>query len=374
MISLRICLFTGTFLPKIGGSELSLQHLAKGFKQRGHRPVVLSQKLDGDLSSWDIDYPIHRYPRARPIFLLWEKVRSGFDLLYVNGIYPNGYVAAKLRKLLRVPIVVSCPGGDIQRIPEIGYGKRLDAKVDRRVRWAVHQVDALFAIVPSIRRELESLGVPSSRIYDVPHGSDPGRFKGIPSIRSLLSIPEDHRILLLLGRNHEKKGYPDFIRAMPFIVQEYPKVHAVIVGKGTDQLQPLVDELGIQGHVILSEPFTWAEYPSLLVGSDIYVSPALVEGFSLALADAIAAGLPQVVCDVEGCGDVVQHNRTGLIVAPREPEAMAKALVMLLKDDQHRQRLSEGSRSLAQTFTWDVIVERHLKIYQEIIHQYQGHS
>lgn len=370
MKSLRICLFTGTFLPQIGGSELSLHYLAKGFQDRGHSPVVLSPKMQGDISSWDIGYPVHWYPRFQMLFLLLEKYRRPFDIVYVNGIYPCGYVAAKLRKFLRVPIVVSCPGGDIQTIPEIGYGKRLNPTIDQRVRWAVHHVDGLFAIVPAIRKELESLGVVSDRICDVPHGSDPGRFEGILSIRSLFDIPEDHRIVILLGRNHEKKGYPDFIRAMPLIVKRYPKVRAIIVGMGTEELAPLVTEMGVEEQVILSPPFTWAEYPRLFVGADLYVSPSLGEGFSLALADAMAAGLPQVVCDVEGCRDVVDHNQTGLIVPPKNSEAMAEAVGDFLMDQEHRTRLSEGSRAKARTFHWDVIVDKHLDIYQQLIQEY----
>lgn len=370
MNPLRICLFTGTFLPKIGGAELSLHHLAKGFLHRGHSPVVLSRKMQGDISSWDIDYPVHWFPRFQHLFLGLEKLRRSFDILFVNGIYPCGYVAAKLRRILRVPIVVSCPGGDIQTIRDIGYGKRLDPKIDQRVRWAVHQVDGLFAIVPAIRKELESLGVPQDRIWDVPHGSDPKRFERIPSIRSLFDIPEDHQILLLLGRNHEKKGYPDFIRAMPSIVKQSPKVRAVIVGKGTEELAPLVAEMGAEKQVILSPPFTWVEYPQLFMGADIYVSPSLVEGFSLALADAMAAGLPQVVCDVEGCRDVVNHEQTGLIVPPRNTEAMAEAIGELLNNQEHYDRLSEGSKAKAKTFHWDVIVDRHLEIYRQLIQEY----
>jgi glycosyltransferase involved in cell wall biosynthesis len=374
MKALHICLFTGTFLPQIGGAELSLHHLTKGFQRRGHSPVVLSRKMQGDIASWDIDYPVHWFPRFQHFFLVLEKLRSPFDILFVNGIYPCGYVAAKLRKLLRVPIVVSCPGEDIQKIPDIGYGRRLNPTIDQRVRWAVHQVDGLFAIVPAIRKEFESLGVPKERIWDVPHGSDPARFEGIPSIRSLFDIPDDHRILLLLGRNHEKKDYPDFIRSMPSIAKQHPKVRAVIVGKGTEKLAPLAAELGVEDQVILSPPFTWAEYPRLFVGADIYVSPSLGEGFSLALADALAAGLPQVVCDVEGCRDVVDNEQTGLIVPPRNPEAMAQAIGELLTNREHYNRLSDGAKSKAKTFHWDVIVDKHLEIYRQLIQEHQSNK
>jgi glycogen(starch) synthase len=369
---LRICLFGGTFLPHIGGSELSLHHLAKGFQQRGHRPVVLVPSIKGDLSAWHIDYPVHHYPLARPLFLLIEKLRSRFDILYVNGIYPGGYYAAKLKKLLAVPLVISCPGGDIQTIPELGVGKRLNPKVDQRVHWTVHEADALFAIVPSIRKELESLGVPQERLFDVPHGSDVDRFKDIQSIRSLFPVPEDHKIVILLGRNHVKKGYPDFIRAMPEIARRYPKVSAIIVGRATNGLRPLVEELAVQNHVILSPPFAWDEYPRLLVGSDIYISPSLGEGFSLALADAMAAGVPQVVCDVEGCRDVVRNNETGIVVPKSDPVAMADAVVRLLEDGDLRRRMSQTSQRIAQGFSWDVIIDRHLEIYRQLISSYQG--
>ena len=372
MKPLRICLFAGTFLPRIGGSELSLHYLAKGFQQRGHHPVVLAPAAKGDLSKWHIDYPVHRFSRARPLFLLFEKLRSRFDILYANGIYSSGYIAARLRNLLRVPIVVSCPGQDIQKIPGINHGFRMDPKVDRKVAWAANHVDALFAIVPTFRRELETLGVSSDRLFDVPHGSDPQRFRDVPSIRSLFKIPEDCRTVILVGRNHKIKRYNDFIQAMPLIAARYPKMRAIIIGKDTELLQPLVDELQIQEQVILSPPFTWDEYPRLFVGSDIYVSSSVGEGFSLALADAITAGLPQVVCNAQGTRDVVKHNQTGLIVPPMDPKAMADAVIRLLEDNDLRRQMSENSRELAQEFNWDVIVDRHLEIYHQLISSYQG--
>jgi len=369
MHPLRICLFAGTFLPRIGGSELSLHYLARGFQQRGHLPVVLVPRIPGDIRSWKIDYPVHRFPRVRPFFLMLEKLRRNFDILYVNGIYSTGYYAARLRSLLRVPIVVSCPGGDLQVIPEIDHGFRLDPKVDRKIRWAVHHVDALFAIVPSLRQTLESLGAPPDRIWDVPHGSDPSRFQNVPSIRSLFPIPENCRVVILVGRNDPQKGYTDMVRAVPRIVAGYPQVRIVIVGRDTDRLQPLVDELGVEDNVILSPPFTWDEYPSLLVGSDVYASSSLVEGFSLALADAMTVGVPQVVFDVEGCRDVVKHEQTGLVVEQRDPDLFADAVVRLLKNDGLHNRLAEGSRAAARQFTWDKIVDRHLEIYQRLVNR-----
>ena len=369
--SLRICLFAGTFLPKIGGSELSLHYLAKGFQKQGHFPVVLTLSKKGDMSLWDISYPVQRYTRFRALYLLAEKYRRPFDILYVNGIYPCGYVAARLRKILNVPIVVSCPGDDIQIIPEIGYGKRLNPKIDRRIRWTVGEVDALFAIVASFHQELQSLGASTDKLFDVPHGSDSTQFQGIPSIRTLFSIPPDCRILLLIGRNHVKKGYPDFIRAMPEIVQRYPKVRAIIVGKNTEQLLPLVNEMKVKEQVILSPPFTWNEYRRLLVGSDIYVTPSLGEGFSLALADAMAAGIPQVAFDVEGCRDVIRNNETGLIVPKQDAKALANAVVTLLENVNLYRQLSEGSRQTARSFDWDIIVDRHLEIYQRLVEIHQ---
>ena len=358
-------------MPKIGGSELSLHHLAKGFQERGHSPIVLAPAVKGDLSRWHIDYPVHRYSRARPIFLVLEKLRSHFDILYVDGLYPGGYYAAKLRKFLHAPIVVSCPGGDIQTIPEIGHGKRLDPIIDQKVRWTVRHVDAMFAIVPSFRKKLESIGAPPEQVFDVPHGSDPDRFRDTQSIRSLFQVPEDHKILVLIGRNHEKKGYPDFLRAMTEIIQRYPKFRAIIVGKGTERLQPLADELGITEHVILSPPFTWDDYPRLLVESDIYITPSMGEGFSLALADAMTAGIPQVACDVEGCRDVVKHNETGFIVPKRDAAAMADAVVSLMENDELRRQFSDGSRKAAREFDWNVIVDRHLDIYERLISDYR---
>jgi glycosyltransferase involved in cell wall biosynthesis len=148
-------------------------------------------------------------------------------------------------------------------------------------------------------------------------------------------------------------------------------MRAIIIGRDTEKLQPLVEEMGVQEQVILSSPFTWDEYPRLFIGADLYVSSSVGEGFSLALADAITAGLPQVVCNAQGTKDVVKQDETGFIVPPGDTGALADAVVRLLEDGELRRRFSENSRQLAQEFSWDVIIDRHLEIYQHLIKEHR---
>lgn len=110
------------------------------------------------------------------------------------------------------------------------------------------------------------------------------------------------------------------------------------------------------------------DIPELLAGCHVACLPSYREGLPLSLLEAAAAGRPLVASDVPGCREVVVAGVSGLLVPPRDPEALATALVLLAEDRELRLRLGQGARHLAETeFSQEVVAGRTLGIYQRLL-------
>jgi glycosyltransferase involved in cell wall biosynthesis len=110
--------------------------------------------------------------------------------------------------------------------------------------------------------------------------------------------------------------------------------------------------------------------PDKLVGlyltADAFVLSSLLEGFSSAIIEAMAAGLPLVVTDVPGIRGVVADNREGLLVPPRSPAALAAAMRRMVEDAELRARLSSAARQTAARYNWPTVVGEYENLYREL--------
>jgi glycosyltransferase involved in cell wall biosynthesis len=148
-------------------------------------------------------------------------------------------------------------------------------------------------------------------------------------------------------------------------LREVPEMRVLAVGEdrgiGPD-LERQASELGIKGAVrFLGQ--RW-DAPELLAASDLSVLPSHEEGFSNVILESMAASLPVVATDVGGNGEAIINGKTGWLVPPRNPGALAASIVDLLKDlPKARQWGERGRRRVRELFTVDKMVEEHLKLY-----------
>jgi phosphatidyl-myo-inositol alpha-mannosyltransferase len=208
----------------------------------------------------------------------------------------------------------------------------------------------------------------SSRLDDdvrvVPNGVDVIPFGNAMPAGSL----PDGRRIVWVGRLDRRKGFPTAVRAFSRLARDLDDVHFVVAGDGKDRdavealapdLRRRVHMLGAVGHERL---------PSYLAGADALVStPAGQESFGLVLVEAMAAGVPVVATDIPGYREVVRDETDGLLAAPGDADAVAKALRRVLEDPALAERLATAGRARAEQFSWDVVVSRLEAIYQEAL-------
>ncbi|MBN1699399.1 MAG: glycosyltransferase [Spirochaetales bacterium] len=151
-------------------------------------------------------------------------------------------------------------------------------------------------------------------------------------IKTDLGIAGCSPIIGTVGRLDEAKGFPTLLKALVAVVAEFAELRFLLIGEGPERkmIERKRKALGLESHVILT-----GYQPDImpLVGLfDVFVSSSYWEGLPLALCEAHMLGKPVVATGVGGCPEIVVHEETGLIVEPGNPDALAVAVLRLLRD------------------------------------------
>lgn len=178
---------------------------------------------------------------------------------------------------------------------------------------------------------------------------------------------KDEYLLGSIGTLNEQKGMQYLVRAMPRILEEFPHTKLVIVGEGyyKDKLAKLAKELKLTGHVRLTG-FVNDVYDEL-AEMDVYIQPSYSESFGLAILQAMSMGLPIVATNVGGIPEVVTADKTGFLVLPKDSEAIAEAVLELLRNQPEAVSMGEmGEEDANVMFSLEDMVKETEKLYVKI--------
>lgn len=191
---------------------------------------------------------------------------------------------------------------------------------------------------------------------------------GVPEeLFSLERKPQD--FLLYFGRlDIFHKGLDVLLESIALIAREKPGVELKIAGRGkdADRVAELARSLGIAKNVTLVGAVSDAERNALFAGAVLQLMPSRFEGFGLAAAEAMAAGVPLIASDVGSLPEVVDSPRGGRLVPSENPRALADATLALLDNPVERQSLSVSARESARRFRWSVVADAHLRFIEHI--------
>ena len=177
------------------------------------------------------------------------------------------------------------------------------------------------------------------------------------------------KFLLYFGRlDIFHKGLDTLLEAVAILARERPDIEMRIAGRGKDaeRVASLAKELGIERNVVVLGAVSDEERNALLSEAAIQLMPSRFEGFGLAAAEAMAAGVPLVASSAGSLPEVVDAPRGGVLVPPDDPAALAAATGKLLDDPYGRSTLSITARESARRFSWSSVAEAHLEFINHI--------
>jgi len=214
--------------------------------------------------------------------------------------------------------------------------------------------------------------LPNDRISVISNGVDtcvfhPGPKRGI---LQQAGVPPDKFVIGSVGRLAPVKGHHYLIQAAAQVLTAHPDCHFVLVGEHSaeaqGEMQAQAARLGLLSHLHLLGPRD--DISDILREFDIFVLPSLSEGMSNALLEAMSTGLAVVATAVGGNLTAVDHGRSGLLVSPGDPWALADAILRLIEDPALRLRLGNAARTLlCEHFSLPSMIERYQALYQAIL-------
>lgn len=247
---------------------------------------------------------------------------------------------------------------------------KLIASLERRLH---STMAAVLGNSLSVSRELADEGVPEDKLVTIYNGIDLRRFehaKPKGEVRHSLNLASETLVLVVVANLIPYKGHRDLIEAMALAKPRMPGNWQVLVvgrddGIGQD-LRRRASELAIDAHI--SFLGSRSDVPDLLSACDIALSCSHEEGFSNAILEAMASGLPTIVTRVGGNPEAVIDGVTGLVVPPHDPSALAEAIVRLGNDHELRMRYGRaGKDRIEREFSLDRCVERHEALYLALL-------
>jgi glycosyltransferase involved in cell wall biosynthesis len=217
---------------------------------------------------------------------------------------------------------------------------------------------------------LAELGADPARIVVLPNAVELSLFDDGP--RSTVHGPQSSApTVLFIGQLVPRKGFDLLARAMPLVLRQVPQARFVFVGRhqrGEDELRRMASDLGVLGSLELRGWVDEAEKVRLLRRAAVVAAPSRYEGFGIPLIEALAAGAPTVTTDAPAGNEVIAHEHNGLLAPYGDVEALAGAIVRLLRDRGLARRLGETGRAeVFARYDADALAGRLEALYEQVI-------
>lgn len=347
-----------------GGQENRTLQECVWLKRLGARPVVFCRpdaKLKDRAAAAGIETICHRISSNRDLSALFfllriikeEKVdvistHSGDDSLI-------GAIAGRLSR--RKPAIVRTRHLALPITSKITYS-RLPHKV--------------VTVSEYVRNYLcEDKGIAESRVVAIPTGVDIERFdpdRTPDTLRLELGISADAPVVGTIAQLRRKKGHHVLLDAIPLVLKEAPDAIFLFAGDGPqrENIEKKIEELGIKGSVRLLGLRT--DVPVVLKGLDLFVLPTLQEALGTSILEASAMKKAVVAANSGGVPETVINGKTGRLVPPEDPAALAAAITGLLKDRGMRKAMGEeGRRMVEEKYTVERMGRGMFALYNELV-------
>ena len=227
--------------------------------------------------------------------------------------------------------------------------------------------DHIFVHGNNLKKDMmENFSVPGGKVHAMPMGEHEVE----PFTRyENKDLQEDGNTILFFGRIHAYKGLDYLIKAEPFITREVPDAKIIIAGTGEDFTRYEMIMENREKFIVHNYLIPYDEGAALFQRSSVVVLPYIEASQSGVVTTAYGFGKPVIVTDVGSIPEIVDEGKTGFIVSPMNPEALAGAIVRLLKNNDQRKSMGKNAlKKLKTDLSWDTIIETAVvPVYEEAL-------
>ncbi len=319
---------------------------------------ALDNKVELHLLGWHETKWYHYKNVSLPIRIIKAINKFNPDVIHVQGRTPH------LMFWPVKPFFKKCPL--VFTIHDVKTHLGEDSIIGKIIRWyAQRHFNHIIVHGDKLKEQMiEEHDLPDDKVYCIHIGEhEVAPFKK----HERPGVEEEGNLILFFGRIHEYKGLEYLIKAEPLITQQIPDARIVIAGVG-ENFSKYEKLMGIRGSrfIVHNYHIPYQKGAELFQRCSVVVLPYIEASQSGVVSTAYGFSKPVIVTSVGSIPEVVDDGLTGLIVPPRDSEALAKAIVMLLKDSNLRKEMGENAyKKLKTDFSWDEIAYQHIEVYKQ---------
>lgn len=339
-----------------GGGERGFAQLATGLNRDSFQPHIAANpggELEDTAKSENIPFfPLNmkRQINFATVNALSDIIRKHeIDIVHTMGARADFFGRMACRQHSSVTLV--CTTAMLTENFDVGFLKRLIYTVADK--YSTRYVTHFIAVSKALKKTLvQKRHIADNRISVVYNGVELEQYD--PATHApdndpaFPDIPDDHIVVGTIGRLVWQKGFLHFLDAARLIHDQKPDTHFVIVGEGEEeqQLRAKADSLGLAGACTFAG--LRHDIPRILAAFDVFAFSSLLEGLPRTIIEAMAMARPIVATNIDGVREQLEHNRTGLIVPPANPTALAAAVLDLLNNREKASALGKAARKDAE--------------------------
>ncbi len=389
---MRILMFSWEYPPHVvGGIGTHVNSLIPALARRGVSVTLVTPRWSGgdpvtqlcaNAIIYRVDPPVARmgnfFADAQQTNLNLEEAAykvwssEGFDLIHAHD-WLVAFAADSLKRLHKTPLVATIHATERGR--GRGYlGSEMSYAINGTEWWLAYEAWRVITVSHHMAGEVHDyFQVPSDKLDVIYNGIDTAPFDLVnvdPVTDRERWAQPDERLVFFVGRMTFEKGAQVLIEAAPRVLANLPKCRFVLAGTGPmlDTLRRRVTDLGIADRVTIAGFVPDDDRTKLLKMADVAVFPSLYEPFGIVALEAMASHCPVVVSDVGGLSEVVQHNETGIIVHPDNPDSLAWGILQTLNHpEMATERAERAYQTVRDQYSWDRIAELTTEVYQKVI-------
>ena len=293
--------------------------------------------------------------------------REAVDLIHVHDSHAHNFaVLSSVLTSNDLPVVVS------RRVDFAISGTSMSL-----FKYNHPRVKKIVCVSNAIKNIMEEFIEEKEKLTVVHSGIDLARFEGVEtgaSLREEFNIPADHKLIGNVAALAPHKDYPTFVRTAKALIDRGEKMRFVAIGEGPSrkEAEEAIAEAGMEDHIHLAG--FRDNVPSLLLELDLFLMTSKTEGLGTSLLDAQASGVPIVATDAGGIGEIVQHEKTGLLCDVGDENALADAVVRMLQEGDLRNRCIDAARKSVREFSKERTAEKTLDVYSLVLEKASGND
>ncbi|WP_340819089.1 glycosyltransferase family 4 protein [Methanolobus sp. WCC4] len=378
---MNICIMCQDFPPLIGGIAAHVHELSKALAKQGNEVHVIVPRYPYNLK-WEENFDgihVHRVFQIRKRFLsgnlyipfaiaklLSVIKKHNIDVVHYHSSYPESIITKYIKNK---PVIFTAHESGFL---EMASNERFINKL----KYRLSHPDIIIGPSQELADVPTKFGVDKNKTIFISNGVDVDKFSPSISgsrIREKYKVKDDEIVVLCPRRLAPKNGVIYLIEAIPQIAAINQKIKFVIVGEGgfkkqRTEMEDTLINLSLDDKVIFTGDIPNHEMPEFFAASDIVVLPSLMEATSIAGLEAMSSSKPLIGTTVGGIPYLIDDNITGILVPPKDSEALANAIDRLTKDEDMRNYMGLNARKKVETeFSWEIIAKKTLRIYEELI-------